>query len=339
MLRKRGKYWHVQLKVKGKIWNRSTGETDLNRARRVEKSILEEARLRRDRPGESLSFDHAVLTEVARLETDVSKSAAERADYCFQSFQEWLGKDIPLNRIDTDLIEQFQRHRLKEVSLSTVTREIDNIVRLLKENGFIVIKPKRKPGKATDQRPLTDDELVKFFSHCNEDQKLLFQFLLSTGARPAEAIPSERSGHTALLKSELLTEENAVIIRSAKVKPGERGRIRKVIIPESLMVSLVEFAKNTPGPHVFLPNVSLCKLFDRICNRAGIAKVDDLGRKITAHSFRHTFGTKMAQATGGDQFILKATMGHSRITTTERYCHIAATTTVIDISDLEAKTA
>lgn len=58
------------------------------------------------------------------------------------------------------------------------------------------------------------------------------------------------------------------------------------------------------------------KLFDRILVKAGIAteekiltadrkkvkkviihKVDELGRKLTTHNLRHTFATKLAQAT------------------------------------------
>ena len=144
--------------------------------------------------------------------------------------------------------------------------------------------------------------------------------------RSAEVLPSAKSTHVALLKSEVIPEENAVLIRSAKVKPGERGKVRKIIIPESLMKQVVALTPQVPGPHVFQPNGHLHALFDRICERADIAKTDELGRKVTAHNFRHTFATKLAQSTGGDQFVLKATLGHSQITTTDRYCHVAATT-------------
>lgn len=362
MLRKRGKYWHVQLKVNGRPWNRSTGETDLRRARLAEKRILEEAQLRRERPRESLSFDRAVVTEVGRIETDISPAAAKRADYCFASFQKWLGRDIDLDKLDTALLEQYQRQRLKQVSLSTVTREIDNIVRLLKENGLAVAKPRRKPGRATQQRPFSDDELVRFFSHCAGEMKTLFLLLLATGARSCEVLPSAYSSHVALLKSEVLPEENAVLIRTAKLRPEEKHKpvkLRKLLVPEPLMERLVAQAAAVPGPHVFRPQPNLHEVFDDICVAAGIAtrekakvqgkfgterekvvthKSDELGRKVTAHSFRHTYATKLAQATGGDQFVLKATLGHAQIRTTDRYCHIGVSQVqVIDLGKLLAE--
>lgn len=359
MLHKRGKYWHARVKVNGQVLARSTKETDYRRARLVEKQMREEAKLRRGLPHGSLSFDHAVVREVTRIETDVSTQAATRADYCFAAFQKWLGGDIDLDRITTQVLEDYQRQRLKEASLSTVTRELDCLVRLLRENGFNVAKPRRKPGRATEQREFTDDELVRFFSHCHDEHKTLFLLLLATGARPAEVLPSARSGHVALLKSELLPEENAVVIRSAKAKPGEKKKVRKISIPETLMQQLVAQAATVPGPHVFCPNGSLCKLFDRILVKAGIAteqkfleagtkkvkkvivhKTDELGRKLTAHSFRHTFATKLARATGGDQFVLKATLGHAQIHTTDRYCHVgAAAGLVIDMERLMGKSA
>ncbi len=59
---------------------------------------------------------------------------------------------------------------------------------------------------------------------------------------------------------------------------------------------------------------------------------DPLGRKLTAHSFRHTFGTMMAQSVGSNPFIVKQLLGHSQISTTDRYCHPTPPAIVIDIA-------
>jgi integrase len=333
MLRKRGKYWHVQVKVNGHPWNRSTGETNLERAKRKEPGIIAQAQLRRNRSPESLSFDRAVVREVERLEFDVSRQAAQRADYCFHNFQVWLGRDLDLDLITTALLERFQRERLRTAALSTVTRELGAITVLLRENGFAVATPRRKPGRKTKQRHFTDDELVRFFSHVEGYHKTLFLFLLATGARPAEVIPSAKSSHVALLKSEVCAEENSVMIRPAKVKPGEDdGKTRKILIPESLLLQLV--ALQTRGAHVFRSNSNLHTLFDRICEKAEIDKMDALGRKVTAHSFRHTFARKLSRITGGDQFVLKATLGHSQISTTEIYNEQPAYGEALDLEAL-----
>lgn len=337
MLRKRGKYWHIQLKVNGKPWSRSTGETDRNKARKVESKILAEAQLLREQPHGLPSLDQAVVQEIARIESDVSTQAAERARYYFESFQKWLGRDTPLTRIDSAMLERFQRDRLKKASQATVNHELTWIVRMLRGHGLTARKPKSRPGKVTEQRDFSDDELRRFFAHCDPKQKTLFQFLLVTGARPAEAIPSARSGHVALLKSEVDSEKGLVTIRSAKVRHGRRGTVRVVPVPEELMEELVQLGRETPGPHVFPPMINLFRTFDRIIKKAGIAKLDELKRKVTAHSFRHTYATLAAQMVGGNPFLVKQILGHTQITTTDRYCHVQAPAIVIDLAALDGK--
>jgi site-specific recombinase XerD len=49
--------------------------------------------------------------------------------------------------------------------------------------------------------------------------------------------------------------------------------------------------------------------------------MNELGEKLTLHSFQHTFGTKTALLVGGNQFLVQKMLGHKQITTTARYCH------------------
>jgi integrase len=132
--------------------------------------------------------------------------------------------------------------------------------------------------------------------------------LLTTGARPAEVIPSERSDHTALLKKEVNLTEHALTIRTAKMKLGQRRRERIIRIPEVLSQRLERQMDQTPGVHVFAPNGSLAHLFDRVIERAEIPKINELGRKVTSHSFRHTYATLQAQAVAFNPFLLKEIM-------------------------------
>ncbi len=85
---------------------------------------------------------------------------------------------------------------------------------------------------------------------------------------------------------------------------------------------------------VFEPMWSLCHRFDRIITKAKIAKKDVLGRKLTAHSFRHTFATMMAESVGHNPFVVKQILGHRQITTTDRYCHPTAEAQVIDLAEI-----
>ena len=158
-----------------------------------------------------------------------------------------------------------------------------------------------------------------------------FLTLLATGARPAELFPSSRSTHVALLKKEIDPNTGTVTIRSAKQQPGQRGISTRVKVAKPLLEKVDSMAEAAPGPHVFSALPGLAHIFDKICMRAGIQKIDSLGQKLTAHSFRHTFGTMLAEQ-GASGFIIQNVMRHKDPKQTARYLERAATTAVIDIS-------
>lgn len=89
-------------------------------------------------------------------------------------------------------------------------------------------------------------------------------------------------------------------------------------VPEGLMEMSIATAKRTPGKQVFLPCQNLFRHVDRILAEAGIEKLDVLGRKVTAHSFRHSWAALRAHAVGNNPFLLKTLPGHTPITTTDR---------------------
>lgn len=329
------KVWTYQCRVNGLKWSRSTGETDKRKALAKVPELEALAELHRKRPERSLRFSKAMVAEVNRLEIDVSAQCAERIHYALKRFMEWLGRDIQLEKIDTPLLEQFQRSRLQKAAVSTVNRELYAVITLLRQHGFRVHKPGHKPGRKTEQRAFTEDELKRFFEACTgETHKTLFLLLLTTGARPAKVIPSERSSHVALLKKEVNLTENTVTIRTAKMKLGQRCRERVIRIPEALTELLERQMQQTSSIHVFAANGSLSNLFDRIIERAKIPKKDELGRKLTSHSFRHTYATLQAQAVAFNPFLLKEIMGHSQLSTTDRYCHPRSNAMVIDVASL-----
>jgi integrase len=153
--------------------------------------------------------------------------------------------------------------------------------------------------------------------------------------------------HVALLKKEIDTETGMVTIRTAKLKAGQKSRLRVLRVPTELINLPSAQMKQVPGEHVFSPNGSLAKLFDRILIRAGLAteeelpnkkkrikKVDGLGRKLTAHSFRHTFATLQASAVAFNLFPAQRDSRAPAIVDQDRYCHARSEAPVIDVSEL-----
>lgn len=272
----------------------------------------------------------AICQEVKRVEDDVSRLESLRVFRGLSNFLAFSG-NVTLDRIDTALLDRYQRKRLAKVSQRTVRMELCYALRLLRLRGFQVSRPLPRRGRVTPQRAFTQDELRRFFEACPPRYTTLYTLMLATGAREAEMVPAKKSTHVPLLKSEVDLERRLVTIRSAKAKPGTPVRSRVIPISEDLAESLRTQMESNEGPHVFRRYASSHRDFEAVLKRAGIAKKDELGCKVTSHSFRHTYATLMAQATGNNPFIVKELLGHRQISTTERYCHVSAPLVRLDL--------
>lgn len=340
LIRKKGrKVWIFRCKVNGKTFERSTGQRNKRLAEREVPRLKRIADLLRDEH-ESLMLSKAIDREITKAETDISTRQADRIECGLLNFLRWTG-DIAVEKITTDLIEDYQRFRLKPrqvgektipaASKDTVAKEVNWVCRMLKRVGHEVSKPKMKPGTVTVQREFTPDELKAFFGACPAQYRNLFLLMLATGARPAELIPSKRSEHVPLLASEIDLETCVVSLRQAKNRRGEAQRHPRAVRVEKTLLEAI--LAQTEGDHPFWPiPIGLAHLFDRIIADAGIPKVDALGRKVTAHSFRHTWATEQAKSL--DAFALRRALGHTQISTTDRYVHSIAPAVVVQVSEL-----
>lgn len=322
---KRNKVWHYQTKINGKTFRRSTGATDRRHAQKVAKQFETEVQLRRKQPEDWLKLSQAMDREVERIEEDISSGQAKRALASFAAFLKWLGRDPDLSEINHDLLEEYQRHRLNRVSRNTVHKDLNFLLRLLHENDYFVPKPKAKRGRETEVRAFTPNELVAIFENVTDHWRPLYATLLVTGARPAELLPSNRSQHKPLLKTEVDFKKGLIQVRQAKGRCGKRPRSRPPIpVPKDVLDLLKEQIARTPEdyPFVFTPNNNCARAFDATLKRAGIEKVDPVGRKLVLHSFRHSYATLMAEQVQNNPHFLKSVLGHTKITTTDRYCQV-----------------
>jgi len=352
ILIKRGNIWHYQVYVKGKgLQKRSTKKCDYNQALAVARQLYEMAQLLSDTQNGLPTLDAAIERQLARLEDTVSDQQAERAGWAYLSFQRWIGKNVPITTITKDTLTKYQTFRLGLCARQTVEKEINFLRAMLKSEGMIVEKPLMPHGKSTPGRPFNQQELKVFFESCAEYPHTapgcythIWLFLLSTGARPAELIPSTRKAkHIPFLKKEIDLQSGTVLIRGAKRKAGDRQKISRIPVDITLLEMCLERAPD--GPHVFSP-MHIAQLFDNILDHARkmqeksevpeserIQKIDALGEKLTAHSFRHTFGTLLAES-GASAFVIQNILRHSDPRMTSRYLERARPQ--VDVIDITA---
>jgi len=335
---KRKRVWYFQTKIHGRTFKRSTGQTDRREALKMVPAFRHQVQLQRQLSTSSprCSLHEVIVEEVQRIEMDVGAGRAKRVKCSLTSFARWVGRDLALERLPGDTVTQYQRFRLARAARGTVKTEIHAIMRMLQGRPHSVQKPPAiGHGRFNPNRAFTDPELHAIFQSATPHYHDLYLVLVTTGARLAEIVPSRRSAHIALLKSDVDDERGVVTIRTAKQKPGARSaEPRMVYVPCETLDALRRQAAQTFGPHVFSPIHNAARDFQRCLRRAGVVRLNALCERATLHSFRHTYATRAAQAVGQNQFLLQAILGHRQIGTTAQYCHPTAPPILVDLGFL-----
>lgn len=338
MLRKRGRIWYYQSKVNGKTFALSTGETKKRAAEKKVPELMRQAQLHREQPESSPRLFKAIADEAARIEIDVSRLQSERVACSLKNFAKWVGKDIDLTQINQKMLMNFMRHRVRQGrARSTIDKELTFVIRIVRAAGYHIIKPKMINAPYTRNRRFSDEELLAFFSEATDRFRIVWLILLATGGRLSDMVPSdhEHSNHKPVLKSEVHLDQRIIEIRSSKLKPNEQPVIRRVRFPDELLDVLEEQIQRTPKhyPYLFEKLWKPGRAFESTLKRAGLMKVTPQG-KLTAHSFRATYLTKMGEALNNNAWLLKEIAGHKDIRTTQIYCQPIAPVVPLSLANL-----
>ena len=227
--------------------------------------------------------------------------------------------------------KNFQR-RLEPLKSATVEKEI-NLLRILldplggqhrvkgiwPDNPARLVSPPRKLDERLPQ-PLWRDDIGAFYRALRKHRAKLYGYLvplamtyLYAGLRPTELIN--------LTPKDVNLAIGKITVQG---KPGVRtktGRARAIEIHPKILV-FIESALRKGGPYVFGGEKRITP--DSV-SRAIRKVIEDAGREgLTPYSLRHTFITALLRS-GADIREVQDRAGHSRLSTTMRYLHVAPT--------------
>lgn len=258
-----------------------------------------------------------------------------------------IGK-IPLNRLSQSDLQQFyakEKTDGRKLHAKTYGKGLsDRTIRGIHANcrialqravqdGLIRTNPavgcKLPPKKAWEMQVLTQNEILRFLHQAKEEGYYeLFLLELGTGMRRGEILALKWSDLN-FATGELRIERQVYIIKAEVIisAPKTKASIRTIILPPSLLKTLVAYKKTVDSEWMFPSPTdngrprnpsSVRKRLQLILERTGC-------KKVRFHDLRHTFAT-MALEHGMDVKTLSATIGHvSSATTLDIYSHITDT--------------
>jgi integrase len=237
-----------------------------------------------------------------------------RDEQMLGSLTGFLGSERQMKDINPADIEGFKLHRRKEVSGSTVNRELALLKHMfnlaIDWDLYVGSNPVRKvkffQEINTGFRTLTKEEEKEFLKNATPYIQDIAIFALNTGLRIGEILS---------LTWESVDLENNLL----SVFAHKTNKIRTVPINTEARRVLEYWALGKKILFVFYnhetgkPFVDLKTGFALACRKAGI-------KGVTWHTLRHTFASRLV-GRGVDIVTVQQLLGHSTVTVTMRYTH------------------
>jgi integrase/recombinase XerD len=181
---------------------------------------------------------------------------------------------------------------------------------------------------------LSPVEMVAFFQAARSlKYRVLFMTAYAAGLRVSEIIN---------LEAKDIDSKRMVL----HVRAGKGQKDRMVMLSETLLPMLREYWKTyRPTAKMFFPGKNRERAMDRksiwlACRR--MAKYAGISKKVTPHTFRHSFATHLLEA-GTDIRTIQTLLGHRSLRTTALYtlvspARLTTTKSPLDLLDLDGQT-
>jgi len=230
-----------------------------------------------------------------------------------KSFLEFIGKNA--KDVNEDDVKAYMAHLmdkgLRPASVSLAMSAMRFLHDDMMGKGLFT---KIKLPKLEKKLPtvLSKEEIRKMLDATKNDKhKLLIAFLYSSGLRVSEAV--------SMKIDDLDLNERMGIVRAGKGKKD-----RNIILSESLVNDLKRYLgdRKDENPYVFdikdrhIVVRQAQRIVNEAASRAGIKK------RVFCHALRSSFATHLLEA-GTDIRIIQELLGHSDLSTTQRYTKVS----------------
>jgi len=214
-----------------------------------------------------------------------------------------------------DLLKFAQAMRQAGLSPRTVSNRWLAFHAFLKHHGITWLTKRQDAPRYVEAEPeaYTPEEMTTFFAACSDEQRILFEFFLKTGARMHEAMCTT--------VADLDFKEKTFRVR-AKPEYGFRPKSweeRTIPLEDALAAKLESRCTRRKASALVFPtrtgkvNNKMLQACKRAATRAGLDQ-----QKFWLHKFRATFCTWHADA-GVPIPTIQLWMGHKDMATTMRY--------------------
>ncbi|MCQ2241308.1 tyrosine-type recombinase/integrase [Treponema sp.] len=254
----------------------------------------------------------------------------------FAHLLDFLGKERRLKDVElNDLracIGDLSKRKYSVTSINRFIAAVRGVFSYAKRFGHLEKNPaqelKTLRGPKHLPKFMTQSEVDSLCSQPDENpllwkarDKALFEMLYSSGCRVSEMADLKFSAFTSDFRSAMVT--------------GKGKKDRRVYFEEDARNALAEYLKERRERFPMHEKDGVSPVENVFINQKGTALtahgieyivkrysgMEGTGRQISPHAFRHTFATQMLN-NGADIRVVQEMLGHSSISTTQRYTHV-----------------
>jgi len=240
-----------------------------------------------------------------------------------------------INQITPRMIDEYKQSKLGKLSPATINRTLAILRKMFNDAirwGFMSSTPMKFVKQLKEDENgfdyYSEDETRLFLKNCSEDFFLIANCAVYTGMRSGELV--------ALEWKDVDFERRIIIVKRSSSGSTKSGKVRYIPINSNLLSVLEACEKNRKCDLVFpdkdggMRSIDFRTEMKRAAERTGL-------RKIRMHDLRHTFASNYV-IKGGNLVSLQKILGHSTITMTLRYAHLAPDFLAKDIERLNFET-